>query len=332
MSHTGSWRHNLVTGELTVSPEVLRIRGVPPDFTPASIEFFFESMHPDDRPRVRAAYEAAQAERREFAADYRVLLRDGTVKYMHTVGHPVLSASGAILEFAGTGIEVTEQVLARIELEKALEEIRRLKDRLQDENLALREEVAHASMFEEIVGSSPALQATLTSLTMVAPTDSTVMISGETGTGKELIARAIHTRSRRADRAFVSVNCAAIPATLIASELFGHEKGRSRAPCSSGAVASSWRTKGPYFPTRSARCRCRRSSRCSVCSRSASSSASAAARRFPLTCGSLPPRSSRAPPQWPPICSRSRATSRRSSAPSAERFSGRPPVLGAASE
>ena len=225
MSHTGSWRHNLVTGELTVSPEVLRIRGVPPDFTPASIEFFFESMHPEDRPRVRAAYEAAQAEGREFAADYRVLLRDGTVKYMHTVGHPVLSASGAVLEFAGTGIEVTEQVLARIELEKALEEIRRLRDRLQDENLALREEVAHASMFEEIVGSSPALQATLTSLTMVAPTDSTVMISGETGTGKELIARAIHTRSRRADRAFVSVNCAAIPAALIASELFGHEKG-----------------------------------------------------------------------------------------------------------
>ena len=225
MSHTGSWRHNLVTGELTVSPEVLRIRGVPPDFRPASIEFFFGSMHPDDSPRVRAAYEAAQAEGREFAADYRVQLRDGTVKYMHTVGHPVLSASGAVLEFAGTGIEVTEQVLARIELEKALEEIRRLRDRLQDENLALREEVAHASMFEEIVGSSPALQATLTSLSMVAPTDSTVMISGETGTGKELIARAIHTRSRRADRAFVSVNCAAIPAALIASELFGHERG-----------------------------------------------------------------------------------------------------------
>jgi transcriptional regulator with GAF, ATPase, and Fis domain len=80
-------------------------------------------------------------------------------------------------------------------------------------------------MFEEIVGSSPALQATLTSISMVAPTDSTVLISGETGTGKELIARAIHKRSRRADRAFVSVNCAAIPPSLIASELFGHEKG-----------------------------------------------------------------------------------------------------------
>src|SRR5262249_12630220 len=139
--------------------------------------------------------------------------------------HPVMNASGEVLEFFGTGIEITEQVEARLRLEKALEEIQRLKDRLQDENRALREEVVEASMFEEIVGSSPALQATLKSITMVAPTDSTVMISGETGTGKELIARAIRKRSRRSDHAFVSINCAAVPTSLIASELFGHEKG-----------------------------------------------------------------------------------------------------------
>jgi formate hydrogenlyase transcriptional activator len=85
--------------------------------------------------------------------------------------------------------------------------------------------VDKASMFEEIVGTSPALRAVLTSVAQVAPTDSTVLITGETGTGKELVARAIHKRSQRASRAFVSVNCAAIPPTLIASELFGHEKG-----------------------------------------------------------------------------------------------------------
>jgi PAS domain S-box-containing protein len=225
MSRTGSWRHNLVTGELTVSPEVLRMRGVPADFKPGTIEFFFKNMHPEDRSMVRETYEAAQANKHDFAADYRILLADGTLRYMHTVGHPVINASGEVLEFAGTGIEISEQVEARIKLEKALEEIQRLKDRLQDENLALREEVVQTSMFEEIVGSSPALQATLTSISMVAPTDSTVLVSGETGTGKELIARAIHKRSRRADRAFVSVNCAAIPPALIASELFGHEKG-----------------------------------------------------------------------------------------------------------
>jgi formate hydrogenlyase transcriptional activator len=118
--------------------------------------------------------------------------------------------------------EITE---ARAELEKALEENRRLKDRLQDENLVLREQIDQALMFEEIVGASPALRAVLSRVSKVAPTDSTVLLTGETGTGKELIARAIHKRSLRSSRAFVSVSCAAIPSSLIASELFGHEKG-----------------------------------------------------------------------------------------------------------
>jgi len=110
-------------------------------------------------------------------------------------------------------------------LENAFEEITRLKDRLHDENLALKEEIAQASMFEEVVGASAALRAVLSRVTKVAPTDSTVLLTGETGTGKELIARAIHKRSQRSSHAFVSVNCAAIPVSLIASELFGHEKG-----------------------------------------------------------------------------------------------------------
>jgi len=110
-------------------------------------------------------------------------------------------------------------------LKNAFEEIQTLKDQLYKENLALREEIDVNRMFEEIVGSSPALQSVLSRVAKVAPTDSTVLITGETGTGKELIARAIHKRSQRSSRAFVSVNCAAIPRDLIASELFGHEKG-----------------------------------------------------------------------------------------------------------
>jgi transcriptional regulator with GAF, ATPase, and Fis domain len=110
-------------------------------------------------------------------------------------------------------------------LKNAFEEIQVLKDQLYKENVALREEIDVNRMFEEIVGSSPALQVVLSRVAKVAPTDSTVLITGETGTGKELIARAIHKRSQRASRAFVSVNCAAIPRDLIASELFGHEKG-----------------------------------------------------------------------------------------------------------
>jgi transcriptional regulator with GAF, ATPase, and Fis domain len=110
-------------------------------------------------------------------------------------------------------------------LKKAFEEIQLLKDQLYKENLALREEIDVNLMFEEIVGSSPALLTVLSRVAKVGPADSTVLITGETGTGKELIARAIHKRSPRSSRAFVGVNCAAIPRDLIASELFGHEKG-----------------------------------------------------------------------------------------------------------
>jgi transcriptional regulator with GAF, ATPase, and Fis domain len=106
-----------------------------------------------------------------------------------------------------------------------IEDRKQEEEGIRKENIALREEIVKTSMFEEIVGTSPALQAVLDRVAKVAPTDSTVLITGETGTGKELIARAIHQRSTRSARAFVSVNCAAIPLALIPSELFGHEKG-----------------------------------------------------------------------------------------------------------
>ena len=121
--------------------------------------------------------------------------------------------------------DITERRRAQDALENAFREIRTLKDQLHRENLALRDEVDRASMFEEIVGTSAALQEVLSRIAKVAPTDSTVFITGETGTGKELIARAVHKRSRRSAHAFVSVNCAAIAPSLIHSELFGHEKG-----------------------------------------------------------------------------------------------------------
>ena len=118
-----------------------------------------------------------------------------------------------------------EHLEKRAALESAVEELDLLGEQLDRENLALRDEVDRVSMFEEIVGTSPALQAVFSRMIKVAATDSTVLISGETGTGKELVARAIHRRSDRVSRPFVGVNCAAIPRDLIASELFGHEKG-----------------------------------------------------------------------------------------------------------
>jgi transcriptional regulator with GAF, ATPase, and Fis domain len=122
-------------------------------------------------------------------------------------------------------MDVTVATESRLALEKAYGEIQALKEQLENENVVLREEVDKASMFEEIVGASSALRDVLVRVAKVAPTGSTVLITGETGTGKELIARAIHKRSPRSARAFVSVSCAAIPLSLIASELFGHEKG-----------------------------------------------------------------------------------------------------------
>jgi transcriptional regulator with PAS, ATPase and Fis domain len=121
--------------------------------------------------------------------------------------------------------EVQERQRAEEALRQAFDENKKLKDQLYRENLVLRDEIDRASMFEEVVGTSKALKAVLSRIAKVAPTDSTVLITGETGTGKELFARAIHKRSDRPERAFVSVNCAALAPSLISSELFGHEKG-----------------------------------------------------------------------------------------------------------
>ena len=139
---------------------------------------------------------------------------------MHSTGEPVLE-NGKVIRLIGNTLDITEQ-------ENALEEIRRSgkgHEVASTKRTSSHEEISNASMFEEVLGTSSALQNVLALAAKVAPTDSTVLIMGETGTGKELIARATHKRSKRAERSFVSVNCAAIPSALIMSELFGHEKG-----------------------------------------------------------------------------------------------------------
>jgi len=392
LSHTGSWAWNVARRENVYwSDEHFRIFGFEPGSDPAPYSEALRRIHPDDQVEFQKRLDSALAERRDFELEFRVILPDGTMKYIQTVGHPVLNAVGEVEELVGTGVDVTrqkrtesllsaekrmlEKIAAGVELQevlgslcdavdeqghdlistvllmdadgkrlwpaagcrapkewlaaisplpigpsaascgtsaflkqqvivsdiandplwaayretalahglrscwsqpliskdqdvlgtlamyypaprkpgeedlalmeraahvaqiaierdrsqaalqKAFEEIKVLKDRLYEENLALREEVDQASMFEEIIGTSPALQEVLSRIAKVAPGDSTVLITGETGTGKELVARAVHKRSQRAGRAFVSVNCAAIPSSLIASELFGHEKG-----------------------------------------------------------------------------------------------------------
>ncbi len=225
LGHSGSWSLDVSSGRVTTSPEMFRSFDVKPGEDCASPDFWFNRIHPEDRKRVRDLFERCLTEKTDYEADYRLLLSDGSIKYQHSIGRPIVNEAGNLVEFVGTAIDVSEQVKAGMEVEKAFAEIKILKDQLAKENIALREEIDKASMFEEIVGTSRALHSVLSRIAKVAPTDSTVLITGETGTGKELVARAIHKRSHRCSRAFVSVNCAATPRDLIASELFGHEKG-----------------------------------------------------------------------------------------------------------
>jgi formate hydrogenlyase transcriptional activator len=353
LSHTGSWKYDLLTGAIVLTPEMARIFAEPSSYDGAwSTEYFFNRFHPEDRERVKSLFEVSVKQKTDFQAEYRIVLPDGRIRHLHTVGHPVTKDSGELAEFFGTTVDVTEHWQAKAELERALEEIKqseeklrqderelrrivdvvpqllvvhdaegtpiyanqnvldytgltnddmsrpdifslvihpddlerllnlrqtallrglpfeieirgrrkdgqyrwflnryhpfrdeqgrvmrwysiatdieerkRTEERTRNENLALREQVDRDSMFEDIVGSSEALRKVLRQVSKVAPSDSTVLILGETGTGKELVARAIHKRSTRSERAFIGVNCAAIPPSLIASELFGHEKG-----------------------------------------------------------------------------------------------------------
>jgi PAS domain S-box-containing protein len=226
LSHTGSFAHDPVRGEITYwSAESYRTFGFDPAKGPILYSEARSRVHPDDLQRFDEYRERGIREKTGVEIDFRLLLPDGTIKHVHCISRPVVSASGKVVELVGTNMDVTDQHRAKAALEKALEEIKQLRDELYRENLALKDEIDQASMFEEIVGASKALRQVLVQVSKVAPTDSTVLVQGETGTGKELIARAIHRRSQRSSKTFVSVNCAAIPAGLIGSELFGHEKG-----------------------------------------------------------------------------------------------------------
>ncbi len=340
LSRTGSWVWEVAgKAALHLSDEWYRIYGFDPKQGKPTWEQRLERVHPEDKEKWRGTIEGAIQTKSEYEVEFRILMHDGTTKWIQTVGHPVFDASGELLQFVGSSRDVTERKVAEdiirqqeaelrqildftpqliavfgpnwerlyinrialdylgmnladwmekkrgssedahpddaplleasmrdalssqlafeieVRLRKAdngfrwfltrfspvhdaqgqiirwycaatdIHERKSAEERLQHENVALREEVDKASMFEEIVGISPALKQVLSRISKVAPSDSTVLITGETGTGKELVARAIHRRSDRASRAFVSVNCAAIPRELIASELFGHEKG-----------------------------------------------------------------------------------------------------------
>jgi len=343
LSHTGSWAWSPHTDVRYWSEECYRVLGFDSRDGVPRMEQLIQRIHPDDQAAFRESTKRAEHQKLDEAVDYRIVHPGGAVRDIQSIGHPVFSPTGELIEFTGTVIDVTERKRAEEELRRSelelrqiadlvpqlvavfgpggerlyanrigldyiglsleewrqtpgdffsppsffhpddreravrtyfdntrsggsayelelrlrkrdgtyrwflvrfnplrdeqgqitrwyvaltdIEDRKRSEDRLRSENVALREEIDKASMFEEIVGTSPALKSVLSRISKVAPSDSTVLITGETGTGKELVARAIHRRSDRVSHPFVSVNCAAIPHDLIASELFGHEKG-----------------------------------------------------------------------------------------------------------
>jgi PAS domain S-box-containing protein len=334
LAHMGSWTWQVAGGgALHYSEEWYRIYGFDPKLGMPRWEERLQRVHPEDREKWQGAIERAIQDKSDYDVQFRILLPDGTIKWVQSVGHPVLSTAGELVQFMGFSVDVTERKVAEEKVRGQEAELRQMLDltplylmvlahdgsplyanrasldylgmsldewrqksigtdlhpddverlncasssgfayelelrvrnadgkfrwilsrfnplcddkgqitrwyvastdiddrkraeeRLQQENIALREEIGRAPMFEETVGTSQPLRAVLTQIDKVAPTDSTVLITGETGTGKELIARSVHKRSERSEHAFISVNCAAFAPALISSELFGHEKG-----------------------------------------------------------------------------------------------------------
>ena len=337
LSHTGSWAWSPDTDVRYWSEECYRVLGFDPRDGLPRMEELIQRIHPDDQPAFRESVKRARHTKLDEGVDYRIVHPGGAVRDIHSIGHPVFSPSGDLIEFMGTVIDITERKRAEEKVREQETELRQILDlapqhvmvsgpdgsplyanqvaleycgvgleqllaesrinfvhpddrerflaerekgmfegtprefeirllrhdgkfrwflvrrnplkdeqghitrwfvtatdiedrkqaeeKLRYENIALREELGKTSMFEEVIGTSSVLQMVLARAAKVAPTDSTVLIMGETGTGKELIARAIHKRSKRSERPFISVNCAAVPSSLIMSELFGHEKG-----------------------------------------------------------------------------------------------------------
>jgi len=207
--------HNIVVMEpdgtrLYANRAFLEYTGIKPEDV-NSDSFHAEKVHPDDLERLNNERQTGLQRSEPFEIESRARGKDGRYRWFIVRYSPFRDEQGRLVRWYATGTDIDDR--------------KRREERTQNENLVLREEIERSSMFEEIVGSSEGLRQVLTQVSKVAPTDSTVLILGETGTGKELIARAIHNLSKRSTRAFIRVNCAAIPPALVASELFGHEKG-----------------------------------------------------------------------------------------------------------
>jgi PAS domain S-box-containing protein len=223
-AEAGLWVLEIATGHIWATEKARELYGFTQD-QELNFEGFIEAVYPEDREKIRRSVERAMKMRENFREEYRIAHPEGTIRWMAARGRPYFNQAGEPERLMGVSIDISEQKQMEEQLQQRLGDIEQLKQQLEKENIYLREEIELQSLHEEIVGRSQAMKQILAQVEQVAPTDATVLIEGETGTGKELLARTVHRLSARKDRTLVTVNCAALPPTLVESELFGREKG-----------------------------------------------------------------------------------------------------------
>ena len=214
----GYWETDLASGRVMRSDGYRTILGVEPQKSVVTREDFFSLVHPEDRRLLRTEADRWVETGSGGDSEFRIVRPDGTLIWLACRAQVITDPQGRPTRIQGMAVDITKR-------KEAEEEIRTLKERLEAENVYLRSEVSGAHRFGEIIGSSKSILSVVRQAELVATTDTTVLILGETGTGKELLARAVHARSKRSERPLVKVNCSALPSELMESELFGHEKG-----------------------------------------------------------------------------------------------------------
>ena len=218
------WTLDMDSGQIWTIEKARRLLGLASN-RELTLKVFLSNIHPQDRARIHDKMQRAIRKKEDFSDEYRIVEPDGSVRWMAARGRSHHNGSGEPVRLMGASLDITERKQIEEELSERLQEIEQLKKHLEDENVHLQQEVKQLSEQTAIIGQSAAMKKVLLQASQVARTDTTVLILGETGTGKEMLARAIHSMSVRKDRSLVTVNCAALPPTLIESELFGREKG-----------------------------------------------------------------------------------------------------------
>ena len=225
-STDGLWDWDILSDTVFYSDRFREILGYSPEEFPGTIDSFRSRLHPEDTEAIWAAIERHLHERVPYnVVEYRLRTKSGDYLWFLARGQAIWNTAGKAIRMSGWIQDITERKQGELNLKAALSEIKELKEKIEVERAYLQEEIKLEYNYENIIGQSDGLNYVLYKVEQIASSDTIVLVLGETGTGKELVARAIHGLSPRKDRTLVKVNCATLPSNLIESELFGHQKG-----------------------------------------------------------------------------------------------------------